>query len=479
MRAANADRLALVSIHGFFIADPAGDIGLSKFFIAILLLFLTACSSSQIIAAATSASSPTWTVLVASPIATPPALPFVTNTPTNTQTPIPISSSAAVSTGSTQTSLPPIQPGQPFVLSTMNMLDEHNGWGLESTGHLLRTIDGGYSWKDVTPPEAGFFSTGDMMHAWAFVKTRGACDVCPGGWTMGLVTWRTSDGGQTWQRGLFFSPDMLDFRPIAMQFVDDAKGWFLLVEQVGMSGFTFESLVRTLDGGESWMSVYPLSDGCVSGGMIFVDEQEGWIGDDCRGLSNTLDGIPVQDFLNGKATPSLNRTTDGGNTWSSFPVPAPAVFPLNFTSLDIDPNTWVYCGIKQMHQISQKTFLLQWSCNTAHSITVVEASYAYLTNDGGQTWHSWLSTGNETFTNPDTGWRLFATVEDQPSLLQQTTNGGLTWRTIKEVAWKTAQFNFVNEQVGWANVSNNMTSTLVHTVDGGKTWIEIKPAIVP
>jgi photosystem II stability/assembly factor-like uncharacterized protein len=132
-----------------------------------------------------------------------------------------------------------------------------------------------------------------------------------------------------------------------------------------------------------------------------------------------------------------------------------------------------------MHQISQQAFLLQWSCNTAHSITEVEASYAYLTTDRGQTWHSWLSTGNETFTNPDTGWRLFATGDDQPSLLQQTTNGGLTWTTIQEVAWKTAQFSFVNEQVGWANVSDNMNSTLVHTVDGGKTWIEINPAIVP
>jgi len=359
------------------------------------------------------------------------------------------------------------------------MLDEYNGWGVETTGHLLRTTDGASTWKDVTPPEADFYSFGDMMHAWDIVRTWGACEDCPDGWALGLVAWHTADGGQTWQRGSFLIADVLGYQPIAMHFIDDANGWFLHVEHVGMGGFTSESLVRTMNGGESWMQVHRLGDGCVSGGMIFVDEQEGWIGDDCRGLSNIADGIPVQDFLNGKATPSLNRTTDGGNTWSSFPVPAPTVFPLNFTSPDIDPNTWVYCGINQMHQISQKAFLLQWSCNTAHSTTIVEASFAYLTTDGGQTWHSWLSTGNETFTNPDTGWRLFATADSQPSLLQQTTDGDLTWRTIKEVAWKTAQFNFVNEQVGWANVSNNMNSTLVHTVDGGKTWIEIKPEIVP
>ena len=359
------------------------------------------------------------------------------------------------------------------------MLDEYNGWGLETTGHLLRTVDGGSSWKDVTPPEVGFFATGDTMHAWDFVGTWGACEVCPGGWAMGLVAWRTVDGGQTWQRGSLFIADVLDYRPRALQFVDNKKGWFLFVERIGMSGFTYESLIRTNNGGESWMQVLSLSDGCIAGGMIFVDEQEGWMGDDCRVLSNTFDGIPVQDFLNGKATPSLNRTTDGGNSWSSFPVPAPTVFPLNFTSSDIDPNTWLYCGIKQMDQISQKAFLLQWSCSTAHSTTLVEASYAYLTTDRGQTWHSWLSTGNEAFTNPNTGWRLFATGDGQPSLLQKTMDGGLAWKTSKEVAWKTAQFNFVSKQVGWANVSDNLNTSLVHTVDGGKTWIEIKPVVVP
>ncbi|HEU0292941.1 MAG TPA: hypothetical protein VFR47_09410 [Anaerolineales bacterium] len=359
------------------------------------------------------------------------------------------------------------------------MLDEYNGWGLEITGHLLRTIDGGSTWKDVTPPEVGFYSTEDVMHAWDVVETQEACDACPGGWSVGLATWHTANGGHTWQRGSPFIADMINFRPIAMQFIDDANGWFLFVEHVGMNGFTFESLMQTTNGGESWMQVSPFSDGCVSGGMIFGDEQEGWMGDDCRGLSYMLDGIPVEDFLSGKATPSLHRTTDGGNTWSPFPVPAPTAFPLDFMSPDIDPTTWVYCGIEQMDQISQKAFLLQWSCNTAHSATLVEASYAYLTADRGQTWHSWLSTGNETFTNPATGWRLSSVSDGQPSSLQQTTDGGITWKIIKEVAWKTAQFDFVSEQVGWANVSDGMNSTLVHTFDGGKTWIEIKPAIVP
>jgi photosystem II stability/assembly factor-like uncharacterized protein len=361
------------------------------------------------------------------------------------------------------------------------MMDENVGWGVEAAGHLLRTIDGGSTWKDVSPPEVGFYSIGSTMDVWDIVETRERCELlgCSVDWAPGLATWYTSDGGETWLRGSFINDGEPDFRPRAMQFVSQTKGWFLFVYQIGMNGFALESLLRTIDGGKSWIHVQFFSDGCISGGMIFVDEQEGWIGDDCRSLSNMLDGIAWQDFLNGKAAPSLNRTIDGGNTWNSFPVPAPTVFPSNLTSPNLDPNVWFYCGIKEMEKISQKAFLLQWNCNTAHSTISAEASYAYLTIDGGQTWHSWLSTGNEHFINTTIGWRLLTLDESQPNLLQQTTDGGLAWMTIKEVVWQTAQFDFVSEQVGWAIVSDGKNSVLIHTIDSGKTWIEIKPVVAP
>jgi photosystem II stability/assembly factor-like uncharacterized protein len=454
-------------------------VNLKRFFIVIFHFLLTACSLSQIGAPATLSPSAKLPTLTSVSTAPPSLSSLVTNAPTNTVTPVPTNVVDNIPFRPTLTPLPAIQQDQTFVLTQINMIDENIGWGVEATGHLLRTLDSGSTWKDVTPPEVGFYSTGDTLHAWNTIETQAACESCPGGWVMGLITWRTSDGGETWQQGSFINEGEPDFRPVAMQFVMNTKGWFLFVYQIGMSGFTYESLTQTLDGGESWRLIHPFSNGCVSGGMIFIDEEEGWIGDDCRGLSNALDGIALQDFLKGTAAPSLNRTTDGGNTWNSFPVPAPTVFPSNFTSSEIDPNTWFYCGTKQMDTISQNSFLFQWNCNTAHSPTFAEASYAYLTPDGGQTWYSWLSTGNETFTNPHTGWRLFVANDGQSNSLQQTTDGGTTWITIKSVTWQTAQFDFVSEQVGWAIVSDGMNSALVHTVDGGKTWIEIKPVIVP
>lgn len=443
----------------------------------IFIFILSACSSSQIHAETTPLISNALPVFTLTSPAT--SSPQPSNTPLSTVTPPSSSVTAGMPSWPTQTALPKIQAGKSFVLSQIDMIDENAGWGHEATGHLLRTTDGGATWRDVTPPEAGYFYVRDEIHAWNVVATRIFCEQlgCSVDWTPGLAAWQTSDGGQTWQRGAPFVGGAPEPKPITMQFASNTTGWLLLLDQVGMSGFTYESLAQTLDGGESWQLIQSFSDGCISGGMRFFDEQNGLIGDDCRRLSNTMDGITLQDFLQGRAAPSLNRTMDGGKTWNAFPVPAPTVFPANFTSGDLDPNTWFYCGITQMEKISREAFLLQWNCKTAHSTTYTEASYAYLTPDGGQTWRSWLATGNENFITPITGWRLLTQDTGQGNSLQQTVDGGLTWNTLKTVGWQTAQFDFVNDQAGWAIVGDGMTSALVHTADGGKTWTELNPLI--
>ncbi len=69
--------------------------------------------------------------------------------------------------------------------------------------------------------------------------------------------------------------------------------------------------------------------------------------------------------------------------------------------------------------------------------------------------------------------------ESQSGRLQQSTDGGLTWTTIKTVAWHSVQFDFINEQVGWAIVTNDDAVSLVYTTNGGRSWVELDPVIVP
>jgi photosystem II stability/assembly factor-like uncharacterized protein len=364
------------------------------------------------------------------------------------------------------------------------MMDENVGWGIDANQHRLRTTDGGYTWQNVSPSEIGFFYANDPTQAWEIVPTLIPCEItpvlCSDDWTLGLAAWQTLDGGQTWQMQGSFNYGRPMYQPLFMQFAND-KGWFLFLFDIGMTGSSYETLMRTVDGGKSWIRTQ-FNPMCLTGGMIMVNEQEGWVGDDCHGVT-ALDGVSLQEFVDGKETPSLMGTSDGGNTWYDVPVPAPTVLPSSFPSPDVDLNAddpiqSLHCGIKKMDKISQEAFILQWSCWLGFS-AAVEFQYAYLTPDGGQTWHSWLSTGNETFTTPNTGWRVFLSDDDQPNSLQQTTDGGLTWSTIKSVTWQTAQFDFVSEQVGWAIVSDSINSALVHTIDGGKTWIETEPVIAP
>jgi len=50
--------------------------------------------------------------------------------------------------------IPRLAPGQPISITSMNMFGSTTGWGFESSGHILHTLDGGRTWSDVTPPQS-------------------------------------------------------------------------------------------------------------------------------------------------------------------------------------------------------------------------------------------------------------------------------------------------------------------------------------
>jgi photosystem II stability/assembly factor-like uncharacterized protein len=398
-------------------------------------------------------------------------------------TPAPISDGAASSATPlpTRTPFPTYEPDIPIQFSTLGMLDAANGWAIDSANHLLRTSNGGNTWQDVTPPQGGFYAFSDSKHAWAVVNTldpyiMAGCK----GWPCNL-TWQTTDAGQTWVRGVPFVAGGPDYRPIAMEFSGGTSGWFLLVNHIGMSNTTYEDLLKTRDSGLSWTFVRgDVASLCLSGGMVFLNELDGWIGDNCSNVG-AVEGTRLVDFLNGQAAPALARTSDGGNLWThDSPLPAPKVFPPNITDPNVDANVQVRCGVTRMERISTQAFALQWSCFLNYpGQSPVNFSYGYLTADSGQTWRSWLAAGNESFVDASTGWRLLISGGDDPNQLQQTTDGGMTWTTIRKVDWLRAQFDFINGQVGWAIVSDGANPALIHTVDGGTTWMEIKPVAAP
>ena len=219
--------------------------------------------------------------------------------------------------------------------------DEQNGWLVcersiydlktndEPRTYLLRTVDGGMSWKQVNVigkdvdarlvralftdagrgwafgEEGALYTTRDGGESWARQKvpTR---NLLLGGWFLdneqgwlvgaGATLLQTSDGGETWRTGtlLGFEPasgksaDARRVRFNAASFVDKRRGW-----AVGSEGRVF----KTLDGGRTWGE----QNSNVQADLYdvkFLDETEGW----AAGAQGTL-----------------IQTTDGGKHWNIVP----------------------------------------------------------------------------------------------------------------------------------------------------------------
>jgi len=368
--------------------------------------------------------------------------------------------------------------GQPVTVTAIHMLDATTGWAAAAGGvgdpddHLLRTTDGGATWRDVTPPEnndpsaplgkgaTAFFL--DASAAWVtyYDRTAGPAVSSP-------VVWRTTDAGQTWTSGAAL--DMTDaafYSPSDLVFVDAQNGWLLVHVDAGMM-HDYVFVFATADGGQNWERVVdPFKDnlpqGCGKNSMVFVDANTGWVTGDCQGVQ--------------PGAPYLQKTTDGGRTWQFVELPPPADQPDLFKRDDVG------CGTYALTFFSPQSAVLAMKCLLFTADPLRVESFLYATTDGGRTWRSsTLPAEAVTFLAPEVGWALAETVSDDPAAprdLYQTQNGGQTWTKIRSVNWD-GQFNFISEQEVWAVAKVGDAIALAHTTDGGKTWREIKPQIAP
>jgi len=370
-----------------------------------------------------------------------------------------------------------LNSSQSINVISIQMIDSQNGWGFDSDFHILHTNDGAQSWQDVSPPEGyfeprGFFALNANV-AWAT-------------FTLGLYSmptnafvWRTTDGGKTWISSETFSITLdsdkvfnsADFYiPLMMEFIDDETGWLLVYVYSGMNS-THPLLLHTTDSGTTWITINDrihglLSPwGCLNVGFAFINAKTGWVGSNCIAQGVIINPLHIFFPSGGLA---VRKTTDAGYSFDDETI---LPLPSALQGQDM-ANDDAVCGETRVVSIAINTFGVEWQC--VDFTQKKTYSFFALTSNSGQTWNTWESAGNEYFLDSKLGWRLFS-----PGILQHTNDGGLTWTTIKSVAWETAQFDFVSEQKGWAVVRNDNASALVHTTNGGFTWTEIKPIIAP
>jgi len=432
---------------------------------SLLILSLAACN---LLAVPTPAASPT-----AEPPTSPPSTqpappqpsreantPTVAFVPTETTIPTVLEPTEVFTPWPTVAAQPAagasLPAGSPLQLDEIHMVSLADGWGI-SAGILLKTADGGHTWREVTP-QAG---QADALYA-AFLDTQT-------GWVVfssanqiitPLTIYYTNDGGLTWtvNQGPPIYPNVTGDLTWAEFAALDARNVWVMVRAVYLGAGTHynHELFQTTDGGQTWTSL----DGEISDdytGMVFADTQVG-----LRTLETT--------GAYGPGAPNYDFTTDGGATWQSRELPPPPGKPDLF-------NQYPYCETYQPILLSNQSVRMLMECFDDNIPPQQFTSYLYSSQDGGMTWIT-VQLSPKVEASLD---RLFLFDAFHALLvgrdIYQSADGGQTWDYVQSVTWN-AKLSFVDPLHGWATGGDPGEKALVSTVDGGKKWVLIKPSTV-
>jgi photosystem II stability/assembly factor-like uncharacterized protein len=217
--------------------------------------------------------------------------------------------------------------------------------------------------------------------------------------------------------------------------VNQSYGW--------MVGGEPPDLVRTSDGGAHWSPVQPTTDalGLSQGGgvrLYAIDATHAWI------------------VVSPSSTTIVNRTADGGRTWSRTTVQTPGHFMALFF---VDPNDGWLLAVGQV---------------------------IYRTTDGGAHWSrlperiipiSGCMWNGISFVSTTTGWLAMSCVSfpQRTSMLFVTHDGGVTWQAQSQPlrTWTcNSGLPIFTDQTHGTVIGCDAESrqVLLATSDAGKTW---------
>ncbi len=320
-------------------------------------------------------------------------------------------------------------------LQAMKLVSGQSGW-LLAGNRLFWTNSLGAQWAEITPAATGATLHGVSFnaagHGWA-AETR-----ADGSFAVAA----TVDRGAHWTTSTVPSPfaDGIEFGGTASPaFTDDAHGWLMLSMQ-SSSNFSRGILMQTTDGGAHWAQ---LPTPPVGGDITFADALHGFAGPGVRG-------------------DDLYATSDGGQTWQPLSLPT-ATASLAKASSKV--------SLPSFTDATHASLLRSFDTGTG------TAYVRYATSDAGKTWQAAAPTQSSTpalVTLAATGVAT-SPIASAPSrgLLQKSVAG------LNKLS--PVQATFSTPSQGWVLLSGGacsgtdctQTSTLLGTLDGGKTFFQL------
>jgi len=347
-------------------------------------------------------------------------------------------------------------------LSAIQRLNPRLGYiaGWTGTGlGLAKTSDGGLTWHRLQIPASHLTALRfiDEGVGWAagFANRSAPQIACQQAAPVdsqpckGLVL-RTQDGGQTWQTVLAIPTDGIIGEPIRqIQAVDGQRAWALTLDQAPCTFPCLSFLQRTTDGGRTWTT---LLHGQIAA-MRFASASRGWV---------ALDDTPSP------GTVEVRETSDGGTTWQT------RLHTATGNAMELDAAT-----------ISTAWLLTR---DGAYCTSSGCQRYALLrTDNGGLTWSNLGNPqaftancsggllGGPLFASPGRGWLALGLgaggADVGPGGILKSEDGGRTWRCAITPP-NTGLISAADPLHAWVDSENRETqsSALYTTEDAGATW---------
>lgn len=332
----------------------------------------------------------------------------------------------------------------PYVMD-LHMIDGYQGWMWalkDSYSRLLKTGDGGRSWRDVTP-EGDPVNLGyilDENHVWLITKEFADKQIV-----------FTADGGETWTKS---EPFLTESQMIGLHLLNKETGWMTnYVREIGSGGSLIE-LAKTEDGGKTWA--------VISGGVTKKEIPTEGYKSKAFFSSNQGGWLP----LAASGHPRLYRSINGGSDWEIYSLPVTESMPKDYffdvqipiffsDSAGLFPLYFVTDRV-EMYMYSTDDEGRSWDITKGPDTPLQNGGEYEIAMDAVSLNRLWLvSNRNEMYSFAD-GWNIVDSVKS----------------LIPEKA-RILAFDFINDNEGWMAIGNEEGALLYKTGDGGLSWEEV------